>query len=388
MDIPLSYSFRNLMTRRLTTALTAGGMALVVFVFAAMLMLAEGFQHTLVETGRQDNVVTIRKSSMTEIQSGIDRSQAAIVGSMPDVATDASGMPLFARECVVLISLPKRSTGKQANVTIRGIADASVALRPQARIIAGRLPAPGSSEIAAGRSIASGFTGGGLGESVRFGGRDWRVVGVFDAGDAGFSSEIWADVDQIMQAFRRPVYSSTIFRLRDSAAFDSVKSSIESDPRLTLEAKRETTYYRDQSEMMAKFLRILGTAITIIFSLGAIIGAMITMHAAVAGRVVEIGTLRALGFRRHSILAAFVAESLMLGAIGGVTGLLAATSLQLLRVSTMNFQTFAEIAFSFSLTPGIIVQCLGFSLFMGLLGGILPAWRASRLAIVDALRSA
>ena len=250
----------------------------------------------------------------------------------------------------------------------------------------GRLPRAGSAEIMAGQSIAGRFKGGGLGETLRFGMRDWRIVGVFDAGNTGFNSEIWGDADQLMQAFRRPVYSSAIFRLRNPRAFEAVRARLEGDPRLTVEAKRETRYYRDQSEMMATFLRILGITLTIIFSLGAVIGAMITMYAAVSNRTGEIGTLRALGFQRGSILAAFLMESLLLGFIGGCLGLFFASFMQVFTVSTMNFQTFSELAFRFTLTADIVWKALGFSLLMGLLGGVLPAVRASRMEIVDALR--
>jgi len=387
MAIPFSYSLRNLWTRRLTTILTAGGMALVVFVFAAMLMLAAGLQQTLVETGSPDNVVVIRKGSVSEVQSGLARQQVAVIETDPDIAAGPTGKKLVAREVVVLISLPKRDRDKPANVIIRGIAPASVSMRPQVRLIEGRLPQAGSAEIMAGLSIAQRFKGGGIGEALRFGMRDWRIVGIFDAGKTGFNSEIWGDVDQMMQAFRRPVYSSVIFRLSDSQAFPAVKSRLEGDPRLTVEAKRETRYYRDQSEMMATFLRIMGLSLTVIFSLGAIIGAMITMYAAVSNRTSEIGTLRALGFQRRNILLAFLMESLLLGLIGGLVGLFFASFMQLFTVSTMNFQTFSELAFSFTLTFDIVCQALGFSLIMGLLGGVLPAIRASRMKIVDALRA-
>ena len=387
MAIPFSYSLRNLWTRRLTTVLTAGGMALVVFVFAAILMLAAGLQQTLVETGSPDNVVVIRKGSMTEVQSGLDRQQASVIETEAEIALGPEGERLAAKEVVVLISLPKRDRDKPANVVIRGIAAASVALRPQVRLMEGRLPRAGSAEIMAGQSIAGRFKGGGLGETLRFGMRDWRIVGVFDAGNTGFNSEIWGDVDQLMQAFRRPVYSSAIFRLRNPRAFEAVRARLEGDPRLTVEAKRETRYYRDQSEMMATFLRILGITLTIIFSLGAVIGAMITMYAAVSNRTGEIGTLRALGFQRGSILAAFLMEALLLGFIGGCLGLFFASFMQLFTVSTMNFQTFSELAFSFTLTADIVWKALAFSLFMGLLGGVLPAVRASRMEIVDALRA-
>ncbi|BEH10844.1 MULTISPECIES: ABC transporter permease [Geobacter] len=386
MGIPYSYSLRNLWTRRLTTVLTASGMALVVFVFAATLMLSEGLRKTLVDTGSWDNVVVIRKSSQTEVQSGVDRSQAAIVETQPEVAM-AEGQRLVAKELVVLISLPKRGTGKPSNVVIRGIGAPSLLLRPQVKLREGRMPRPGSAEIIAGASIAKRFQGGGIGETLRFGMRDWTVVGIFDAGNTGFSSEIWGDVDQLMQAFRRPVYSSVIFKLRDAAEFDRVKARLEADPRLTVEAKREIRFYADQSEAMATFLNILGVTLTVIFSLGAVIGAMITMYAAVANRITEIGTLRALGFQRRSILGAFILEALFLGLLGGVVGIFFASFMQLVTISTMNWQTFSELAFSFTLTPRIIGASLVFSLIMGFVGGLLPASRAARMNIVDALRA-
>jgi ABC-type antimicrobial peptide transport system permease subunit len=362
-------------------------MALVVFVFSATLMLAAGLQKTLVDTGSYDNVIVIRKASNSEVQSGVERLQASIIESQPEVAIGENGQPLLAKELVVLINIPKRGTNKPANVVIRGVSASSFLLRPQVKLIEGRLPRPGSAEVVAGKSIAQRFQGGGIGETVRFGMRDWMVVGTFDAGNTGFNSEIWGDVDQLMQAFRRPVYSSVTFKLRDPSRFEAFKTRIESDPRLTLEAKREVKYYQDQSEMMAKFLRILGTTLTVVFSLGAVIGAMITMYAAVAQRVTEIGTLRALGFQKASILAAFVLESLFLGLLGGAAGLFFASFLQFLTISTMNWQTFAELAFSFTLTIDIALKSLVFSLIMGFVGGFLPALRAAKMNIVDALRA-
>ncbi|PKN16052.1 MAG: multidrug ABC transporter permease, partial [Deltaproteobacteria bacterium HGW-Deltaproteobacteria-23] len=323
----------------------------------------------------------------SEVQSGVERLQASIVESLPEVALGGDGRPLLAKELVVLINLPKRGSKKPANVVIRGIGQASLTIRPQVKLVTGRMPRQGSSEIIAGAGIAKRFEGAGIGEHLRFAQRDWTVVGIFDAGSTGYSSEIWGDADQLMQSFRRPVYSSVTFRLKDSALFDTLKTSLESDPRMTVEAKRETKYYLDQSEAMAKFLRILGMALTIIFSLGAVIGAMITMYAAVANRIVEIGTLRALGFQRRSILLAFVMEALFLGLLGGLAGLFAASFLQLLTISTMNWQSFAELSFSFALSTDVALKSILFALFMGLAGGLLPAFRAARMNIVDALRA-
>jgi len=388
MAVPVGYIARNLVARRLTTALTAGGMALVVYVFATVLMLSAGLEKTLVATGQDDNVVVIRRSSQTEVQSGIARPQAGVVESLPQIALASDGRPLISKEPVVLINLPKRGSGKPANVVIRGVTPAGLTLRPQVKLVEGRMFRPGTAEVIAGRSIADGFQGAGLGETLRFASRDWTIVGVFDAGHTAFDSEIWGDAEQMLQAFRRTGYSSLLFRLNDSDDFDAVKSAIENDPRLTLEAKRERRFYAEQSEALSRFIRYLGTSISIIFSIGAVIGAAITMYASVASRTGEIGTLRALGFSRAAILTAFLGEALLLGLLGGVAGLVAASAMQALSISTTNFQTFAEIAFSFTLTPGIVIASLIFALAMGFIGGFLPAARAAKMKIVDALRAA
>jgi ABC-type antimicrobial peptide transport system permease subunit len=385
---PLSYVVRNLAARRVTTLLTAGGMALVVYVFATVLMLAAGLEATLVATGHPDNVVVIRRSSQTEVQSGVERGQAGVVESLRDIAVGPDGSRLVSKEPVVLINLPKRGTGKPSNVTIRGVTPAGIELRPQVRLAEGRMFRPGTAEVVAGRAAAEGFRGAGVGETLRFASRDWTVVGIVDAGRTGFDSEIWGDAEQMLQAFRRGAYSSMIFRLADPARFEAVKREIEADPRLTLEAKRETRFYADQSETLARFIGILGTSISAIFSIGAIIGAMITMYASVASRTAEIGTLRALGFPRRAILVAFLIEALALGLAGGALGLAAASFMQAFTISTTNFQTFAELAFSFTLTPQIAAASLAFALAMGFAGGFLPAVRAARLSIVDALRAA
>jgi ABC-type antimicrobial peptide transport system permease subunit len=362
-------------------------MALVVFVFATVLMLSTGLEQTLVTTGSDNNVLVIRQSSETEVQSSITREQAALLAGLPEIARDAKGQRLVSKEVVVLMVLPKRGTAKPANVTIRGLSGTGLQLRPQVRIIQGRAFRPGSSEIIAGSKIATGFAGTGIGERLRFGQRGWTVVGIFEAGGTGFSSEIWGDADQLLQAFRRPAYSSILFQLAEPAAFATVQKKIAGDQRLPLEAKRETQFYAEQSELLANFLRILGLVLSGIFASGAIIGAMITMYASVASRTAEIGTLRALGFTRGSILWAFLAESMLLGLVGGAAGLAAASSLQFLTISTMNWQTFSELAFRFTVTAGIVGQALAFALLMGFIGGVLPAVRAARMNIVEALRT-
>lgn len=388
MRIPPAYVVRNLWARRVTTLLTASGLALVVFVFAAVLMLNAGLHATMVTTGQYDNVVLIRSSSETEVQSSVPREQADAAISNPAVALSADGLPLASRESLVLISLDKRGSGQRSNVPIRGVGSYALALRPQVRLVAGRMFRPGASEVVAGASVARRFAGAGLGERLHFGQREWTVVGLFDAGNSGFDSELWGDADQLMQAFRRTAYSSVVLKLADSERFARFKKDIETDPRLTLEAKRERDFYSDQTKALSTFINVLGLTLSVVFSIGAVIGAAVTMYASVANRVREIGTLRALGFQRRSILAAFVAESLMLGLAGGVAGLAFASGMQLVSFSTTNFQSFSELAFGFRLTPAIAAESLLFALAMGLVGGFLPALRAARMEIVDALRAA
>jgi len=388
MPIPLSYVARNLWTRRVTTVLTTGGLALVVFVFATVLMLDAGLRQTLVGTGEHDNVVAIRKGAGTEIQSGITRPQAAVIETHPAVAAGADGRPLASKETVVLIALKKAGAEKPSNVVIRGVSPAGFALRPQVRVVEGRLFTPGSTEIVVGGAIARRFEGTRVGERLHFAQRDWIVVGAFDAGASGFDSEIWGDADQLMQAFRRVAYSSVIVKLGRVDDFERLRADVDADPRLTNEVKRERTFYSDQSRALSKFITVLGLTLTAVFSVGAMLGAMITMYASVSNRVGEIGTLRALGFRRSAVLGAFLVESLLLGLAGGICGLGVASLMQFASFSTTNFQTFADLSFKFMLTPAIVGQTLVFSLAMGLLGGFLPALQAARLEIVDSLRAA
>lgn len=386
--VPFHYIARNLWVRRVTTLLTAAGMALVVYTFATVLMMSEGIRATLVATGRPDNVLVLRKGAGAEINSGVDRLQAGILESLPGIATGRGGERLLSKETVVLNSLPKAGSGKPSNVTMRGMGTAGPALRPQVRLAEGRWFRPGTAEIVVGHAVATGFEGCQVGQTLRFGGRDWLIVGSFDAAKTAFDSEIWGDADLMMQSYRRSAFSTVVFQLADTAQFQRVQAVIATDPRLQVDAKPEIQFYEEQSEGLAKFIRILGSVLSVIFSIGAIVGAMITMFAAVAQRIGEIGTLRALGFRRGAVLLAFLTESLLLSLVGGLLGLLGASAMQAFHVSTTNFQTFAELAFQFKLTPGIVLQTLAFSLFMGFVGGFVPAWRAARLKIVDCLRAA
>jgi ABC-type lipoprotein release transport system permease subunit len=388
MRIPFSYIWPSLWARRLTTLLTVGGVALVVFVFAGVLMLARGLQATLVETGAADNVIVLRRSANSELVSQANRETADLLETEPEVALAADGRPLLSKELMVVIDLSRKQTNAQSNVSVRGVSPHGLELRPGVRIVSGQAFRFGTHEVVVGSNIARHFQGVTIGKELTFGGDRWTVVGLFDAGGTGFDSEIWGDVDQLMQAFGRPVYSSVTFRLRDPAQLAALQTRLKADPRTQyIELKPERQYYREQSQAMANFIRILGLIVTSIFSVGAMIGAMITMYAAVASRVVEVGTLRALGFRRRSVLGAFLVESVLLAAIGGAAGVGLASLLSFARVSTMNFATFSEVGFGFALSAGVVTSALMFAVVMGVVGGFLPAVRAARLDIVTALRA-
>jgi putative ABC transport system permease protein len=386
--VPVRYIFRSLTSRRLTTTMTVLGIALVVFVFSAVLMMARGVQQTLRATGSDENVLVLRKAANSETLSILDREIATLIRGMPQVARSAEGSPLSSREAVVIINMDKMGGGGISNVTVRGVEPAGFELHPQVQLIEGRMFRWGAREIIVGSSIAKRFAGAQVGARIKFGGDLWNVVGVFDSDGSGFDSEILGDSNQVMDAFKRSSYSTLTLRLSDPDAFERFVAAFEADNRLLhYEPKRERKFFEEQSEMMASFIRILGLFITVIFSAGATIGAMITMYGAVANRTVEIGTLRALGFHRRSVLTAFLGEALLLSALGAGLGLTLASLLQFVTISTLNFGSFAEIAFSFSLSPAIVASSIGFGLAMGFLGGFLPAVRAARLNTITALRA-
>ena len=387
MKIPVIYNLRNLITRKLTTLLTVLGIGLVIFVFTAVLMLAEGFQKTMIETGDRDNVIFVRKGANAELMSGISREHSNIIKSLPEAALMDDGKPMVTGEVVVVNNLPKRADNKPSNVVVRGVSDESLILRERVKIISGRRWNKGTSEIITGKGVADKFIGCGIGESVKMGNRTWTVVGIFDAGGSSFDSEIWGDVEQFMDAFRRPVFSSMTVKMQDPGQFEEMKKRLESDPRLAIDVKQEIQFYKDQSQNLGLFIRILGLTVTIIFSFGSMTGAVITMYSAVAHRAKEIGTLRALGFKRRNILTSFLIECIMLSLAGGILGLFFASFLQFVDISTTNWDTFSEVVFGFALSPEIVAGSLLFSLIMGLIGGFAPAVRASRMPVVNALRA-
>jgi putative ABC transport system permease protein len=389
VKIPLIYNARSVLQRPLSTAFTAVGIALVVAVFIGMLALANGFRAALTRTGSDRNVLVLRRGADSELSSGIAREQASIIAASPHIATGADGRPLLSPELYVLIPLPRigADTTALANVVVRGVSAAAWEVRNNLRISEGRRPESGRAEVCIGQKIAGRFDHTAVGSTLRFAGRDWAVVCRFTAGGSAFESEIWGENEQFMPVFRRGnVFQSVSFRLADPAAFPEAKRLLEADQRLGVDVHRESEFYASQSQLLDRILRILAYVITTIMAIGAIFGAVNTMYAAVGTRAPEIAVLLTLGFRPRSVLASFLAESALIAAVGGVLGGLLALPINGIVTSTTNWSSFSEIAFSFRVTPGLLLAGFLFSLVMGIVGGFLPARRAARLPVVQALR--
>ncbi|MEO8231107.1 MAG: ABC transporter permease [Ignavibacteriota bacterium] len=388
MKIPFKYTFRNFKARKLTAFITVFGIAMVVFVFAAALMMAYGVEKTLVSTGSADNIKILRKSSQGEISSIIDGNTQNIIRALPHIAKDSEGNLMISAEPVVVINLEIKGGG-MSNVTVRGVSKPVYELRNQVKLVKGRLFNPSLRELIVGSAINKKFNGADIGSKVKFAGDQWEIVGIFEADGSGFESELWGDGQQLLNAFNRESSVSTLtLKLDDPKNYEEFKRAFETDKRLLeFEPMSEQLYYEKQSEFLAGFIRVLGIFITVIFSFGATIGAMITMYSAVANRTIEIGTMRSLGFGRTSILIAFLFEAILTSLVGGIIGIAIASLLQFFSISTLNFNSFSELAFSFALSPSIIISSLIFALVMGVLGGFLPSVRAARLNIVKALRA-
>jgi putative ABC transport system permease protein len=385
--IPLSYSARSILRRRFSAAATTFGLALVVFVFAAVLMLAAGVEETLRSTGSRDDAIVLRKGATSELTSFVPREAAKAIAADPAVAAEG-GRQVASPELFVIFQLVRSDGTESANVAFRGVTkDGFELLRSRTvHLVEGRLPQWGTSEVMLGRATRGRYHGARVGDSIAIARRQWQVVGVFDAGGSGFESEIWADADQIADAAHRTGYTTLTVRLKDRADLDTLKATLDADPRWNVEAKREDRFYEEMSGQLAGFIRGLGTAIAIFFSFGAVLGAMITMYAQVASRVREIGTLRALGFGRTAVLMSFLVEILVLALAGAVLGCVCASLLSALSFTTTNFSSFTEIKFRFHFTPRIGLTATIFAVLMGIAGGLLPGIRAARLQIAEATK--
>jgi len=388
--IPISYNIRSLRVRRVTTAVTAFGIALVVWVLAVALMLAAGIERAMQLSGSRDNAIILRQAANAEISSNIDSAKVGQILATAGVKRAPNGTPVGVGEVVIVIIAEKLgSNGRVTNVQLRGVPDNVQSLRSNLRIIQGRAARPGTNEVILGKQIAGRYEGMSLGSTFELKkNRPVQVVGVFEAGSSSYESEVWADIDVVRAAFGRQALVSSITVKLDSAAhYEAFAQQINSDKQLRLDVMRESEYFEAQSEGTTLFLSVLGIAIAFFVSLGAIIGAMITMYAAVANRKREIGTLRALGFSRSVVLISFVIESCILALAGGLVGIVGALGMSFVKFSVLNFATWSEIVFTFHPTIGILLTSLIVGGLMGLVGGFLPALRAARTPPLSAMRA-
>jgi putative ABC transport system permease protein len=387
--IPLSYNVRSLTVRKVSSLAAVLGIALVVAVFAAANMLSAGIKETLGSSGSSSNAIILRQGSDAEIASGIEEPQVGLLLAKEQVARAASGGALGVAEVVVVVTLDKKGTDGVSNVLVRGVPAHVYDFRPEVKLVAGRKAQPGTDEVVIGKAIRGRFVGVDLGGSFDLKkNRPVTVVGVFESGGSSFESEVWADLDTARTTFgRQGMVSSVRVRLDSPSKFDAFKADVEGDKKLGLAVEREDKFYEKASQGMATLLGGLGVFIAIVFSLGAMIGAAITMYGQVSNRAHEVGTLRALGFSRLSILSSFLIESLMLAIAGGVLGAVASLLMGLVKFSMINFTSWSEVVFRFTATPDIIVSSLFFAGFMGLLGGFLPALRAAYISPIEAMRN-
>jgi putative ABC transport system permease protein len=363
------------------------GVAGVVIVFTAVLSIAEGFQAAMTAGGDPRTIIVLRSGSDTEMTSGLSGEHARLITEAPGIETGPDGVHA-SPELFVIVGHPLKRSGTDANVPLRGVSPAALAVRPDVRIVEGRMFQPGTNEIVVGRAASQQFAGLAVGSTVRWGEGSWRVVGIFDAGGSVSESELWCDAKVLQPAYRRGnSYQSVYLRLESVDSFQKLKDALTTDPRLNVTAIREQDYYAQQSRVLQTVIRTIGFAIAGLMGLGAIFGAVNTMYSAVASRTREIATLRALGFGAMPVVISVLVESLLLSLAGGVIGgLLAWAAFDGYQTATMNWQSFSQVAFAFAVTPALLLRGLIYAALMGLLGGLLPAIRAARLPVVTALR--
>ncbi len=387
MGLPLKYNLRNLFVRKVSTTMTMLSIGLVVAVFVALMALSSGIDKTFTSSGDERNVLVVRKSSQVEGSSAVTKEEYQILRYLPGIDVGIGGQPIVSPEAIVLLNIPRKSQGGKTNVTVRGVGPPSFELRPQFRIVQGRLFRPGLREMIISRSLADRFENTEVGARMKFGKGMWTVVGHFDAGGTAPDSEMWADVNELASEFDRLGYSSVLFRARDAKIQADLIRQIDADRRMQLEALSEREYY-DKQTVAGVGIKALATIMTIFMGIGACFASANTMYAAVSNRTREIGTLRAIGFSQGSILLSFLIEAVLLAAVGGGIGCLLALPVNGWSTGSANFVTFSEVTYNFRITFPLIVAALAISGILGVLGGFFPARSAARQPIIEALRSA
>jgi putative ABC transport system permease protein len=381
------YNLRSVRARWLPALIAVFGIAGTVGVFVAVMALARGFRATLVSSGSPANALVLRAGAGLEVKGSVPLNQVRIIESAPGVARSAHG-PLVTPEVVVVATFPLLSTGTNANVQIRGVSQKTLQVRNNVKIAQGRFLHAGSMEMVVGRNVSGTYAGLSLGDSVKFGGSVWHVVGVFDAGGSAFDSEVWCDARILNQIYHRPqnVFQSVTARLTSPDALTNFKHFLRTDPRMNVDVSSEVEYYARQSTLLTQVIQVLGGIIAGIMGVGAVLGALNTMYSAVAERGREIAILRALGFGADSVVVSFMIEALLIAAAGGALGCLVVLPFNGLTTSTLNVQTFSRVATAFRVTPDLLGRGVVFALLMGLAGGLPPAVRAARREVASALR--
>lgn len=385
MAIPLKYNIGNLMSRKASSAMTVFGIGVVIAVMVAMMALYNGVQQALVSSGSKENMIVLREGAQTEATSQVTRDKYRILRGLDGIAKASDGEALISPELVIIFKLPRRDNPTGSNVNVRGVTLKALELRPYMKLTEGRVFRPGVNEVIVSQRMRERFVDLDIGDTFRFGTQTWSVVGVFDAKGTSFDSEIWADVENLGLAQKRPDYSSVLLKPAGEAAFKSIADAVSSDPRLKLLTKTEYQYYEDQTSGLLG-IRILVTIVAFFMVLGATLGAMNTMFSAVASRKRELATMRALGFKRRDVLLSVVVEAIFLSTLAGIAGVLMAMPVNGIATGTANFVTFSEVAFNFSISPGVAIFAVTLAIVAGVIGGLLPAISAARLPITRALR--
>ena len=386
MALPIRYSLRNALVRWRSTIATVLGIALVVFVFVLLQSLAAGIEKSSGNTGDPRNIMVVRKGSTAESASLIGRQNLQDIRYLPEIARNANGEPVISADVLVLVNLPRRNNGGEANVLLRGLTPRGMELRPQVHLTAGRWFEPGKREVVVSAKLARRFANFDIGQTFKSGSATLTVVGWLEGGGSAFDSECWLDADECRSLFERDMYSSFLIRPTDATAGEKLIARIEADRRFKLKAEKEVDYYRKQT-MTAAPIKWLGNFLAVTMSIGAVFAAMNTMYAAVGSRTREIGTLRVLGFRRRAVIVALLLEGGFLALLGGVLGCAIAFYWNGYTTATMGMETFSEIVFEFRVTPKLVIEGLIFAVTVGLIGTLLPAIRAARLPVIAALKS-